>query len=139
MKCTSKPPDLPTFFLDKCLGKQIIAKILRKEGTHVEIHDDHFLPNAKDKEWLPEVGKKEWIVLTKDKRIRHRTPERIAVIKAKVGIFTLLAGDLQGSEMANIFLKALPAISRFIKKHKPPFIVKISRSGKVEMLFREPI
>ena len=36
-------------------------------------------------------------------------------------LYSRLAGDLQGSEMAQIFSKALPAISHFTRKHKPSF------------------
>jgi hypothetical protein len=45
-------------------------------------------------------------------------------------------GDLQGDEMARIFVNALPAIARFLKKHKKPFIAKIGRNGSVTMLFQ---
>ena len=44
-------------------------------GESVEIHDDHFAPDAKDEVWLVEVGKRGWIVLTKDDRIRYRVTE----------------------------------------------------------------
>ena len=58
-KCTSKPHDLPIFFLDRHLGKQKIAEIRRMQSTQIEVHGDHFLSNAKDWEWLPKVGKKD--------------------------------------------------------------------------------
>ena len=48
---------------------------------------------------------------------------------AKVGAFILTSGDLQGEEMAQIFVKALPTISRFLAKHRKPFIAKVARSG----------
>ena len=38
----SKPPESPTFFVDRCLGKIFIAGELRKAGANVEVHDDHF-------------------------------------------------------------------------------------------------
>jgi hypothetical protein len=45
------------------------------------------------------------------------------------------AGDLQGEEMAQIFVKALPRISRFLKNHTKPFIAKIAKDGSVSLLF----
>lgn len=83
------------------------------------------------------MGQHGWIVLTKDHRIRYRNLERAALIKAGVGAFILTSGDLSGEEMAQIFVKALPAISRFLRRHKRPFIAKIGRNGSVAMLLQE--
>ncbi|MDH5669933.1 MAG: hypothetical protein OEY86_18180 [Nitrospira sp.] len=132
----SKLPELPVFFLDRSLGKKCIATALREAGAIVHIHDDYFPPDAKDEEWLSSVGLKGWVVLTKDHRIRYRDLERTALMQAGVGAFILTAGDLQGGEMARIFVDALPAITRFINKHKKPFIAKIGRMGSVSMLFQ---
>ncbi|MGH7205064.1 MAG: hypothetical protein ACREI2_02520 [Nitrospiraceae bacterium] len=131
----SKLPDAPIFFLDRSLGKKRIATALRDAGATVHVHDDHFPPDARDEEWLTQVGQNGWVVLTKDHRIRYRNVERAALIKAGVAAFILTSGDLQGEEMAKIFVKALPAISRFMKKHKKPFIAKVARNGSVALLF----
>jgi 5S rRNA maturation endonuclease (ribonuclease M5) len=94
------------------------------------------VPTARDEEWLSEVGHKGWVVLTKDYRIRYRNVERLALLQAGVAAFILTAGDLQGEEMARIFVKALRPISKFLRKHNRPFIARISRDGAVSMLFR---
>ncbi len=90
----------------------------------------------KDEDWLTRVGRNGWIVLTKDHRIRYRNLEREALMNAGVGAFILTAGDLQGEEMAQIFVKALPAIAKFLRKHKKPFIAKVTRNGLVSMLLQ---
>lgn len=136
MNSPSKQPEPPVFFLDRSLGKIRIATALRQAGAIVHIHDDYFLPNAKDEDWLTQVGLNGWIVLTKDHRIRYRNIERAALMRAGVGAFILTVGDLQGEEMAEIFVKALPAIARFLRKHKKPFIAKVGRNGSVSMLFQ---
>ncbi len=102
----------------------------------MRLHDQYFAADARDQDWLKEVGKKGWLVLTKDKRIRHRTIERRALMKGKVGAFVLTAGNLHGDEMAEIFVKALRAISRFMARNSPPFIARVTRGGSVTMLFR---
>lgn len=71
MSSGSKPPEPSVFFIDRSLGKKIVAQALRDIGETVEIHDDHFAPDAKYEDWLVEVGKRGWIVLTKDDRIRY--------------------------------------------------------------------
>jgi predicted nuclease of predicted toxin-antitoxin system len=121
-------------FLDRNLGKKIVADALRQAGGDVRVPDDYFSPNARDEEWLSEVGRRQWVVLTKDTRIRYREIERMALMNARVRAFVLTAKNLQGSEMANIFVTALPAIQRFATKHTPPFIAQITRSGRVSML-----
>jgi predicted nuclease of predicted toxin-antitoxin system len=132
----SKPPEAPVFFLDRSLGKKRIAAALRQAGATVQVHDDHFPIDARDEEWLSQVGQQGWIVLTKDHRIRYRNVERIALMNAGVAAFILTSGDLQGEEMAQIFVKALSAITRFLSKHDKPFIAKVARDGSVSTLFQ---
>jgi|SRR3990170_1859561 len=134
----SKPHEPVVFFLDRSLGKRIIASALRGAGVEVRVHDDHFTPDAQDKDWLPAVGERGWIVLTKDRRIRYRAAELTALQKAHVRLFTLIARDLQGPEMADIFIKALPAIEKFAARNSPPFIAKIARNARVSMWVRAP-
>ncbi len=100
-------------------------------GATVLIHDDHFLPDEQDINWLKVAGEKGWIVLTKDSRIRYRALEKITLMKAGVAAFILTSADLKGKEMAEIFVSALPAIFKTLKKHHKPFIAKIIRNGKV--------
>lgn len=125
------------FFLDRSLGKKTIAEALRAAGADVRIHDEFFSQDARDEDWLPQVGRNGWCVLTKDSRIKHRLIERTALMEAGVRAFILVSGNLTGQEMAQIFVKALPRMSRFALKHSPPFIAKIHRDGSVEMWVSE--
>ena len=125
------------FFLDANLGKRVIAEALRQAGAEVQIHDDHFRQGTNDIEWLHEVGQRRWIVLTKDTQIRYRTPERTALMQASVGAFVLTAGNLSARGMADVFVRALPAIRRFVANHQRPFIAKVTRSGAVSMIINK--
>ena len=135
MNSPSKQPDELVFFLDRSLGKKRVATALRQAGAILHIHDDYFPPDAKDEDWLAEAGQRGWIVLTKDHRIRYRHVERLALMKAGVAAFILTSGDLQGEEMAQIFVRALSRIKPFLQKHAKPFIAKIAKDGSVSMLF----
>jgi hypothetical protein len=108
----SKPLEPIIFFIDRSLGRKIVAQALRDVGESVEIHDDHFAPDAKDAVWLVEVGRHGWIVLTKDDRIRYRVTERTALASASVRAFVLTSSQLQGAEMATAFVKALPRMKQ---------------------------
>jgi hypothetical protein len=58
----------------------------------------------------------------------------MALNVANVKAFVLTASQLRGSEMAAAFVKALPQIRRLVARHDPPFINRVSRSGKVSLL-----
>ncbi|MGH7324614.1 MAG: hypothetical protein ACREJ9_08200 [Candidatus Rokuibacteriota bacterium] len=129
-----EPPEPLVLFVDRSLGKKIVAGALRQAGAQVEIHDDHFAPDALDEVWLREAGERGWIVLTKDRGIRYRAPALAAIRLATVRMFVLTAGDLQGPEMAAIFVKALPLIVRVARGQVAPFIAKVTKSGAVSLL-----
>jgi hypothetical protein len=129
-----KQPEPITLFLDRSLGKNIVAEALRKAGAKVEVHDDHFKQDVTDATWLTVVGTKEWVVLTKDRRIRFRATERRALIDAGVRAFVLTAGDIDGPSMAAVFVEALPAIRRFAAKYPAPFIATVTKASSVRML-----
>ena len=69
------PPETPTLFLDRNLGKNIISARLRSEGVNVEVHDDHFAIDAPDEEWIGSVARRGWVAATKDRNILYRTHE----------------------------------------------------------------
>jgi len=131
----TSPPEPLVFFVDRSLGRNVVAGALRAAGEQIQVHDDHFPQNTPDETWLKEVGQHDWIVLTKDTRIRYRAIETNALCAAKVRAFVLTAkGDLSGTEMAEVFIKALPRIRRLCAKTKPPFIAKVSRDGNVMLI-----
>ena len=111
-----------------------MAAALRAAGASVEVHDEHFPPDAADEHWLRLVGQHGWVVLTKDQRIRQRTTELAALARADVRAFVLTAGELRGSEMGAVFARALPRMSRLAERQPPPFVARVSRSGAVALL-----
>lgn len=119
------------FFLDRSLGRQRLAAYLRQQGLRVEVHDDHFLPDARDEEWLRSVGSRGWVVISKDSRIRYRPLEIAMLIRHGVRAFVLTRGDWTADEMAEAILKALPRISTILRRHRKGFVATISRGGYV--------
>lgn len=75
----SKPPEPLTLFLDESLDSLSVVTALRDAGATVERHTEHFARSVADDVWLTEAGKNGWIVLTRDKRIRYRQLERLAL------------------------------------------------------------
>jgi hypothetical protein len=119
-----------TFFVDRCLGRHVGLE-LRASGLRVEFHADHFADDADDQTWISEVGQRGWVVLTKDKAISKRPVELHAVEAAQVRMFTLATGNMTGEQMASVFAANRLKMGRFIKKHPPPFIARVSSAGVV--------
>lgn len=128
-----KPPDETVFFIDRSLGIEPLRTELIKTGLVVEIHDDHFARDAEDRVWLQAVGERGWVVLTKDQRLRYR-PLEIATLRAsRARVFVLTAGNLRGSEIAAVFLTALPRICQLLNEVPGPFLARVSRPGHVRV------
>jgi len=119
------------FYLDRNLGKHIIADALRCSCVEVEIHDDHLPINAPDEHWIKLVGQRNWIAITKDKNIRYRSAEIEAIKKYNARIIVIQAKNATDSDIAELILKSTQRITRFARKTKAPFIAGIARSGRV--------
>jgi hypothetical protein len=123
-----------TFFLDRCLGKKILASILRAADLRIEVHDDYFPPDCRDEQWLKIVGERGWVVLTSDRRIRYRVPELAALLSSGVRAFAFRSGNLTAQEMAESFLKSARHVSNLLKKNPGPFVASILRDGSVKVV-----
>jgi hypothetical protein len=130
-----KLPEPFTFFIDRALGKNHVAAALRGAGERVEVHDDHFAQDVDDVDWLADVGARGWVVLTKDARIRANELERGELFAARAAAFMLGRGDRTGPEMADIFVRSLPAMKRALRRLHVPFIATVTATGTVTVLY----
>jgi hypothetical protein len=90
----------------------------------------HFAKGTDDAEWLALVGANQWVVLTRDKRIRYRRLELIALEAAKVRTFVFTGGNVTLGDTAAILAKSVPAIRRICARERGPFIYHIGVTGK---------
>ena len=127
----AKPPEGTIFFIDRSLGVEPIRTALVDAGLTVEIHDDHFDRDADDRVWLRDIGARGWVILTKDQRLRYRPLELAALRSSRARVFILVAGNLRGSEIAAVFLKALPRIYKILASRSGPFVARITRAGEI--------
>src|SRR5262245_48588397 len=105
---TVRLPEPFAYFIDRSIGKNVVAEALRAEGETVHVHDDFFDKKTDDDVWLADVGSRGWIVLSKDARIRHNVLLRNALLAAEVAAFLLGRGNATGPQMATAFITALP-------------------------------
>jgi PIN like domain len=125
-------PERLIIYLDEnhCNNKHILA-VLHSADIAVERHLDHFPRGTPDEDWLPLVGENGWLLLTTDKRIRHRANERQAVIRHRVRMFYFSKNDISGAQMGAALQRAIPEIKRICAKNEPPFFAAITRKGEV--------
>ena len=127
----STPPLEPTLFLDRSLGRHIVANRLRDDGVAVEVHDDHLPPDAPDEDWIALVGRKGWVAVTKDKNIRYREAELAAVRKHSSRVLVIRMKNATGPEIANVLLNGRCRITRFTSKTSAPYMAGIYKNGAV--------
>ena len=123
----------PILFLDRNLGKHIIADRLRSAGMKVEVHDNHLPPDAPDEDWLALVGRMGWVALTKDKNIRYRTAELESIRRNAARIIAIRAKNATGSDIAELLVKGRRRIARFVAKTVAPFVAAIDGSSRIRV------
>ena len=112
--------------------------MLRDAGLRLTTLSEHYgFPGDEtvpDEEWLELAGSRGWAVLMKDKRIRYRPHEREAIEKFRVRCFCLAGRNLPADEMAEQFLRRLPAIARACQEPGPfLYVVYRDRIQQVQL------
>ena len=122
------PPDEPTLFLDRNLGKKIIPGRLRPEGMQVEVHDDHLAIDAPDQEWIALVGRRHWVAITKDRNILYRSGELASVAEHSARVIVVRMKNATGPDIADLPSKARSQIARFASETPAFFVAGLNRS-----------
>jgi len=125
-------------FLDRCLGKSVIAGKLRAAGLTVVTHFEEFpqtesLAEADDSTWLKEIGSRGWVILTKDQHFDRNQIELAGLLASGAPCFVLTGGNMTGDQMADAFLRAMPSIARMLAKYAPPFVARVTAAGAVQL------
>lgn len=113
-------PRPPEFFIDRGLGRVVVADAIRACGHVVHTMADVFGEREQqvaDQEWLSEAGRHGWIVLTKDRRIRRRRTEIEAIARHGVSAFVLARGSLGAVAQAECFVDNLDRIIEVSREH----------------------
>ena len=129
---SSRPQPERTLFIDRSLGKHIIADRLRAVGMAVEVHDDHLPQDAPDEDWIALVGRKNWVAITKDRGVRYRTAELQAIRRHSARVIVIRMKNATGWDIAELLVKARRRIARFAAKTAPQFVAGIYGSGMVK-------
>lgn len=130
----ARPLPSPVLFVDECLGSTDVPRALKAAGIPFELLHTHFAAGTTDETWLLDVGNRGWVVLTKDRRIRHRRAEFQALLAANVAAFVLTSGNMTGAAMGKAFVLAYPRIQKMLRDYERPFVAAVDAAGKVKLL-----
>ena len=125
------PSDQPEFFVDRSLGKSIVAG-LRAAGLQVrsmaDVYGEAAAQLLADETWLRDAGENDWIVLTKDDAIRRRPAERDALTEAAVRVFCLTNRNMRAAAQTERFVSNRYRILR--RAQRPgPYIYGVYETG----------
>ena len=127
---TSRPPEPLTVFLDESLDSDSIAQALTAAGAAVERLTRHLPKGTDDGTWLSFAGARDWVVLTRDKRIRYRRLERVALHAARIRAFVFTGGNITIGETGTILAQAFSEMSDICSREQGPFVYHIGRGGR---------
>lgn len=124
-------PDELTFFVDRSLGKSIVAG-LRAAGLKVlsmaDVYGEKAAQLLPDEVWLRDAGENDWVVLTKDDAIRRRPAERDALTEAEVRVFCLTNRNMRAADQTERFVANRHRIVRQARK-PGPYIYGVYEAG----------
>lgn len=130
----AEPP--PGFFLDRSLGRHIVADALRAEGLLVQTLAERYPETeefVQDEVWIREVTADGLVILVKDDRIRRKPREQQAILDSGARAFVVTNASLTGDQLAELFIENRHRIIQR-SRHPGPYIYGVY-PGRLEKLF----
>lgn len=119
----------PVFFLDRGLGRYVVADAIRYRGlsvlTMAEVYPHGADEDVTDNEWMLRADAEGWVALTKDYAIVRDHTDTLA--RTSLRVFSLNNANLTGVEMAERFTLHLNRILQRAAKPGPYLYVVGSR------------
>jgi hypothetical protein len=126
--------DLLLIVLDENIAsddlRDALTPVALKTGARVDLHTAHFPRKTPDVEWMPVAAAQRWAVISCDVNIKRRPAEKEILMRAGVCMY-ILRGTLNGDQIRDALVKALPTICRRHRQLVPPVICHVSRDGEV--------
>lgn len=131
-------PPPPEFFVDRSLGRYIVAEAIRGEGyvvrTLVEVYGED--ARVEDVTRIGDADAAGWVALTKDERITRRPHEQRALIESRLRVFAIGNQHLPGPVMGEYYLANLNRIVQ--RSRRPGPFVDIVHPDSVERRWPRP-
>lgn len=133
-----EPPEKTIFFIDRDTGGRSLADALRAEGWIVYTHDSQFAQNTLDRVWIREVAKRGWAILTCDRAIARKEPERSLFGNAPVCTFILYAlTQIPREKRIDLVKGVLPKLANLAAAGATG-IHRVFRDGRIERVVVKP-
>jgi len=110
-----------------------LVAVAKANGARVELLTEHVPRGTIDEVWLEIAAKQRWAVITCDARIKRRPAERQILLRSGVCVF-ILRNELNGDEIRDAPVTAIPGICRRYRQLVPPVICHVSRHGDVAVV-----
>ncbi len=92
-----------------------LAEALHQRGRLVYMHNQVFPDRTPDHVWIPYVADRGWIILTRDRRLRSRHLEWMALLRAKARVLWFKGDRASNIEIMEGFLQALHAAGMYFE------------------------
>ena len=123
-------------FFDRSIGKAV-PLALRQVGVPVEIHDELYPQRlVPDEEWIGDATARGSVLITRDRRIRHRPAERKSVATAGGRMFVLRGKGARRLEMLRVLMIAWDRMQTVIATEAAPaWIYEFDAGGRLTRVF----
>src|SRR5262245_33545571 len=136
----SERPDSLAVVLDENIASEdlrdALVPLAVANNARIELITQHFARGTPDEVWLPIAAARRWVVITCDAHVKKRPAEKDILLRAGVSVF-ILRGALNGDEIRDALVTALPAICRRHRQLAPPVICHVTREGQVTVVLGE--
>lgn len=133
------PPEAPVFFIDRDTGGRLLAVALRAAGYRVELHGDHFDQATPDPFWIRRVSERDWVILTCDRNISRKEPERSLFGSAPTHTFILYALTyIHREQRIPLVLAVLPKLAALVASRAPCGIHRVHTDGRIDHVQVKP-
>jgi PIN like domain len=132
-----QPVEAPLrFFLDRSLGRHIVAEALRASGLTVQTLAERYPENEElvpDETWIREATADGLVLLMKDDAIRRKPREQQAILESGARAFVVTNANLTGEQVAALYIENRNRITQ--RARTPgPYIYGVY-PGRLERLF----
>jgi PIN like domain len=120
-------PDEPIYFVDRTHGRKKLPNLLKKVGMKVEVHYNHFDPEAPDDEWIPKCVANGWVIITGDKAIETDPINAKAVEDSAAKVFITADTNSKAEEWAAAIIVGRRKLARVAEYNNGAFCVNIDK------------
>lgn len=130
-------PDPPTLFIDRALGNDIVADMLRDAGHKVltlreYLGSEEAAQKCADVDWLDRIANRDdLIVLTKDRNLRKYPDERAALERGNHRVFVPGRKNASGEQFGEMYLTNINRIYQYARK-RGPYVVRAEPEGRLK-------